>query len=204
MKIYDITKPLDNSTKSFPSEPKTVIKKVCEIYSHCPVNVSEIIISSHAGTHCDAPSHYYKNGNSIDQLDLSLFIGECSVIDVSHIRSSIKYKDVQNFLLEKITLFKVHECEKSYAYSSECCIKYLGSNGVKVIGINAMSIDEYSSKGMKANFPYLKYDIQIIEGLDLSNVRSGKYKFIGLPLKIIGVDASPIRAVLIEGGEDVI
>lgn len=199
MKIYDITKPITEGTKRFQSEPVTKIRKVCEINAQSPVNVSAINISSHAGTHCDAPSHYSKLGRTIDQIDLSVFIGKCSVIHLQHIKTVIKASDIRKSTLEERVLFKVHESEEAHAYFSECCIEYMASHGVKLIGTSAISIDAYSSKLMLSHLSCLKHNMQIVEGLYLDEVDSGTYIFIGFPLKLIGSDASPIRAALIQG-----
>lgn len=200
MKIYDISKPIDSRTKRFNSEPITRIRGIHTISSQCNVSLSEITISSHAGTHCDAPAHYLRDANTIDTLELSSFIGKCLLIDISHIESSIKYTDINHIPLQERILFKVRETKKDFAYFSQCCIEYLGSKGVKLIGTNAISIDEYSAKILTAHLTCLQYDIQIIEGLYLNDVESGEYIFIGLPLKLVGADASPVRAILVQGG----
>lgn len=199
MKIYDLSQLVDLNTKRFDLEPITVITRIIKKTEACPVNLSKISCSSHAGTHCDAPLHVDNQGKSVCQLNLESFVGRCAIVDVSHLHDVIKASDIENLGFEERMIFKVYEHKQDFAYFGPCAIDLLAQNGVKLLGTNAMSIDDKYSKALKAHHKCFQHDIQIVEGLKLTEVPDGVYGFIGLPLKISGADASPMRAIVFEG-----
>lgn len=201
MKIIDITHTLSETTCGFPIEPTPEFTTICDIDKNCPVQVSKITLSTHAGTHVDAPRHYHKEGISIDKLPLESFIGACVVIDVSHIESSsLEVRDIEHRELRPRVLFKTHSSAMQHLLLSKACVNYLGEREVILIGTDTISIDAMTSKDLPAHHACYTYSIQIMEYLNLNTVSPGFYTLIGLPLKLAGLDASPVRAVLLPEG----
>ncbi len=198
MKIIDISHDIAECTKGFPSEPLTTFRPACDISGDTPVRVSAICLSSHAATHVDAPSHYDKEGLSIEQLALNPFVGPCVVIDLMHVRDCIVVEDLAGFSLQERILCKVKSEHLDFVPISSDCMAYLAEKGVVLLGTTAISIDKVDSKTLSAHHACYQHGIQIVEYLNLDTVNPGVYTFIGLPLKLVGLDASPIRAVLIE------
>jgi arylformamidase len=198
MKIIDISHDIAESTKGFPSEPLTTFRLACDISDDTPVRVSAISLSSHAATHVDAPSHYDKEGLTIEQLALNPFVGSCVVIDLMHVTDCIVAEDLARFCLQARVLCKVKSERLDFISISSDCIAYLAEKGVILLGTTAISIDKVNSKTLPAHHACYQHGIQIVEYLNLDAVNPGVYTFIGLPLKLVGLDASPVRAVLID------
>jgi arylformamidase len=212
--IIDISYVISSQIHGFMSEPKTKFTNICCIEKTCPVNVSQVSFSTHVGTHIDAPSHYIKNAVTIDQLPLEVFIGSCMVIEVEeHIHITKEYVEhkmkLNNKFKDKVfptrILFKTastnlyNNFPKKFPTLTPESIKYLSINHkVVLIGIDTPSIDPIDSKNLPAHHACYEYGINIIEGLNLSEVDSGLYTLVALPLRLEGLDASPVRAVLIK------
>jgi arylformamidase len=201
MKIIDISHALSETICRFPIEPIPEFTTICDIDKNCPIQVSKITLSTHAGTHVDAPRHYHKKGIPIDKLPLEPFIGTCVVIDVSHIEScSLEVSDIEHLELRPRVLFKTNSSAMQHLPLSTACVNYLGEREVVLIGTDTISIDAMTSKDLPAHHACYAYSIQIMEHLKLSAVSHGFYTLIGLPLKLTGLDASPVRAVLLPEG----
>ncbi|MBI2523285.1 cyclase family protein [Candidatus Woesearchaeota archaeon] len=165
-------------------------------------NESRLHIDAHTGTHVDAPFHFLQDGKKIDAVALNRFLGECIVVDLTKIKNpGIEKKDlVKAKIREKdIVLLKtLNEYKKTFdfnfVYLAESGAKFLASKKVNAVGINALGI-ERDQPEHDTHKILLGNGIPIIEGLELSKIKQGRYFFIGLPLKIKN-DASPIRAVL--------
>lgn len=199
MQIIDISHTISPELEIFPADPITEFTISCTINDSCPVEVTQIQLSSHVGTHIDAPSHYIKKGKTIDQLSLEPFIGRCNVIDLSFLDIDlIEVHHLKDIHLQPRVLFKtkLRKREESTAISKECIV-YLATHNVILVGINSLSIDPFFSKSLDAHHTCFQKNIQIVENLCLNDVKGGVYTFIGLPLKFKKLDASPIRAVLI-------
>lgn len=206
MKIFDISYGISPKLHGFPDDPQTKFNTVCDIKDNCPVRVTEIICSSHVGTHADAPGHFIKNGKTIDQLDLAIFYGPCIVVDIQK-ENSKKYitsDDLKNLSLKPRVLFKTgsndlnKEFSKDFYYIDPECLHYLANQKVCLIGIDTPSVDSIDSKDLLAHHACFKEGITLLENLNLANVIPGFYTLVAFPLKFEGLDASPVRAVLIK------
>lgn len=212
MKIIDISYTISSKLAGFPMEPQAIFSTICDIKNDCPVKVSKISLSSHAGTHVDAPAHYLESGLTIDQLPLQTFIGPCVVIDVSSLSNARPLESITSDLIKDLklaprVLFKTGSTDLSqgfpenFPYITNECLKYLASHKTVLIGVDTPSIDHCASKDLPAHHLCSQYNIQILENLNLSKVSSGLYMLVALPLKLEGLDASPVRAILIPKGE---
>jgi arylformamidase len=160
-------------------------------------------MSTHTGAHCDAPSHYDKDGKAIDQVGLDRYIGPCRVIacigakvvDESHLTGKL------NGLPPRV-LFRTYQKAPQEHWDSDFCsvsskvIALLAQHGVKLVGIDTPSLDPQESKTMDAHYAIRDNDMSILEGIVLDEIAEGDYELIALPLKFKDMDASPVRAVL--------
>lgn len=200
MKIIDVTRPLKNDMLVYPGD---VIPSFSQV-DHGRYLISDIHLSTHTGTHIDAPTHYLKSGNTIDTIPLSNLIGRCRVINVSGIKSTIitaadlkgKQCGVKRLLLK--TQFsgsdKFSDEYPSLAYDAACSIT---DNGIQCIGIDSPSIESSEGDG-SVHRRLLGKECIIIELLDLSDVPEGDYEMVALPLRLAGLDGSPARVVLMK------
>jgi len=211
MKIYDISIPISEDMHIFPGDPPFTVTKIKEISKGKTANVSSIAMGSHTGTHIDPPLHFVKDSQGIDKIPLDRFVGRAIVIDLCNVETEITKKDLDEFD-EKITrgdivLFKTKNSEiwngkefrEDFIYLTKDAGQYLLKKGIKTVGIDYLSIEEYKNKTAPVHHLLLENDVIIIEGVNLKGIKPGEYFFACLPLKIKEGDGAPARAILIEG-----
>jgi kynurenine formamidase len=163
----------------------------------------EIDTVSHIGTHVEAPSHFKKDWKDISQLPVSSFFGEAVCTDLSHLGpgEAIKPVDVEKSVEIKkdyIVLLRSPYKGDERPYISQKTARWLREKGVKMLGIDNTVRLEESYELMTTHKELLGSDIPIIEGLyNLDKVAGKKFFLISLPLKVVGLDSSPIRAIAI-------
>ncbi len=211
MKIYDLSILLSEEMHIFPGDPPFTVKKIAEISEGKTANISSITMGSHTGTHIDPPLHFVKDSQGINKIPLDRFVGRAIVIDLYSVETEITEKDLKEFD-EKITmgdivLFKTKNSEmwdgeefrEDFIYLTKDAGRYLLKKGIKTVGIDYLSIEEYGSKTAPIHHLLLENGVPIIEGLNLKGIKPGEYFFACLPLKIKEGDGAPARAILIEG-----
>ena len=191
--IIDISKDLLTS-ELYPGDPKPEVSVFSALARGDECNMARISATLHCGTHADAPLHFISGGNSIGAAELDRFIGECSVIKVPPGRITGQYADeffpkgAQRLLLKS----------GGTAYFDKTGAEETAYLGYKLIGTDSMSIggEEDQTSPHRA---LLGENVAVLENLDLTNVKPGRYFLFAPPIKITGVDAAPVRAVLISG-----
>lgn len=165
---------------------------------------SKVKMDLHTGTHMDAPLHMIKDGDTIDQTELSKCMGQSIVIDLTHLDDHISAKDLEKADIKEgdIVLLKTKNSLRKdfhfqFIYLHREGAQYLVDKGVKAIGIDALGI-ERGDPEHRTHKIILGQGIPIIEGLALKDIKEGRYEFVGLPLKFKGLEGSPMRAILIE------
>ncbi len=165
-------------------------------------NVGSVTMSLHTGTHADAPYHFLSEGLPISGIDISAYIGPALVVDMSGIRSidaeAIKNIDVQG--VERI-LFRTLSRDSATFNRDFACLtpdgaEALVAGGIKLVGIDTPSVDQADSKTLDSHKILANHSVAILENLMLEHVAPGTYELIALPLKLAGMDASPVRAIL--------
>lgn len=207
MKIFDISWPISADTTAY-KDRKTVEFKPIKSFESDKVRESLITLGAHSGTHIDAPSHFQKDGKSIDQLDLSHVIGPCKVFDMSSVTDGITQDHLENLDIQAhdIVLFKTSNsaAHPTQAFNPHFIFleisgaQYLAQRKIKAVGIDYLGI-ERGQAGHLTHKALFDHNITIIEGLRLQAVSQGSYFLCCLPLALVGLEAAPARAVLIEG-----
>jgi arylformamidase len=190
-------------TRSFPEPACTYpgdCVPECRRTTRDGYRVSVLVASSHSGTHIDAPAHYIEGGLTIDRIPLETFIGPVTVIDLGSRRSAVRAEDIRPFLNRERLIIKtdysaVTEFDPAYAYLSSDAADLVAASGIRVIGIDTPSIEEYQGTG-DVHRRILGAGIPVIEYLDLSAVSEGDYYMIALPLKITDGDGAPARIIV--------
>lgn len=193
LKIIDITKDII-TTPPYPGDPQPELSVFSSISSGDGCNMAKLTTTLHAGTHADAPLHFINNGSTINNVPLEKFLGECCVIEVDEPMITGAVVDRCFPKYEKRVLIKSGEkafFEKTGAEAAA----YLG---YELIGIDSNSVGSPADQ-KNPHRALLGEGIAVLENLDLSEVAPGKYFLAALPLKIQGVEASPVRAVLLDG-----
>ena len=208
--VYDITPPLSPSLAVWPGDTRLTREVLMEI-GRSPDNsqtVNNITLSTlratvHLGAHADAPSHYGAPGPTIDQRSLEYYLGPCQVIHVAVARGTRITPEMvttaiqaERVLLATSTFPNPEQFNPDFAALSPELVRNLHEQGVKLIGIDTPSVDLFDSKELPSHLMFLHCDMAILEGLVLTGVPEGLYELIALPLKLMGFDASPVRAIL--------
>jgi arylformamidase len=201
--IIDISLPISANMPTYPGTTPTQIR---EVRSGSGTSVlSEISLTSHAGTHIDAPSHSVPGTKSIDALPLDLFYGPCRVLDLTACKEAITEADLQAHAIQKNerVLFKTSNSLRDfdaffddYIYLEAQAARYLSDLGVLLVGIDSLSIKQRGAPDNTAHTALLSKDIPILEGIRLGSVEPGNYTLIAFPLAFRDIDGSPVRAIL--------
>lgn len=203
MTIFDITPAIQPGIPVWPGDSAYQAETTWQIADGCPVKVSRISMSTHTGAHCDAPSHYDAKGLAIDEVDLQTYIGPCRVIHcigASHVALQHVLPNLQD--MPQRVLFRTYQTAPQMAWDSGFpfvapeVIELLARHGVKLIGIDSPSLDPQESKTLDAHHCVRRHNMAILEGVVLDQIDAGDYELICLPLKLAGLDASPVRAIL--------
>ena len=160
-------------------------------------------MSTHTGAHCDAPSHYDKEGKAIDEVALDAYIGPCrviacigaTVVEPHHLVGKLQNVP-SRVLLRTYQIAPQQTWDPDFCSISSAAINLLAQHGVQLIGIDTPSLDPQESKTMDAHYAVRDHKMAILEGIVLDAIEEGDYELIALPLKFKGLDASPVRAIL--------
>lgn len=209
MKIIDISIDIKPDMIKWPSDPDIQFENILSIENGNDFNFHGISLSTHTGTHIDAPRHFYKDGITVDKINPEVLIGKVLVVEISDDKKISKTYlteiDLNNYsrIIFKTKnsdiLFKNNDFEHSYVYLDIDAAKYLVDSGINVIGTDYLSVDKFNSSNYEVHKYLAKNNIIILETLDLSTVKPGEYFLFAMPLKLKGLDASPSRIVLISG-----
>ena len=204
-RIIDISLPIEPTMPVYPGTAATKIESVKSASGSARLSV--VTMTSHAGTHIDAPNHALAIGQGIDSLPLKTFYGPCRVLDMTQCAEKITSDDLQRQQIaagERI-LFKTANSVRGftqfyedYLYLDNSAALYLAEQHVALVGLDALSVKQRGAKDNTAHTALLSQAIPIIEGLNLSQVEPGNYVLSAFPLAFVGIDGSPTRAVLIE------
>lgn len=202
MKIYDVTRPLKNGMLVYPGD---IVPSFTQA-DHGRYLISDLHLSSHTGTHIDAPVHYLKTGNTIDTIPLSTLTGRCRLIDVRDAGTLITAKHLEGRiagitrLLLKTRFSGTDSFKEPYPSLAFDAASLLTESAIECVGIDSPSIESFNCDG-SVHRQLLENGCLIIELLDFSLVPDGDYDMVALPLRLAGLDGSPARVILIQKEE---
>jgi arylformamidase len=206
-KFYDISVSLGGESMDFPGDTpyKRTMVQTLEDGDDC--NLSGITMSAHAGTHVDAPYHFFKKGKTIDQFPVEKFILSAWVVPIQN-GVAIEPSELENVDVRpgEAVLFKTRNStegriengvfQENFVYLSARGADWCVRNEVGLVGIDYISIEKFGSKNFTIHRKILSNDTPILEGINLKSVPEGRYTLYCFPLKIRGGDGAPVRAVL--------
>ncbi|HKO99434.1 MAG TPA: cyclase family protein [Pyrinomonadaceae bacterium] len=210
MQIFDVSVPLSELTPTYPGDPGIEIKSWHSMAGGDAANVSLLHFGAHSGTHVDAPAHFIEGGSRVDSIALEHLVGLAEVIEVPSDKEVIDENFVSSLALkdQHRILFKTRNSSfwegtgggfrTDYTYLSSAAAKLLVDAGIKLVGIDYLSIEKFQSGSYETHLMLLSHGVTILEGLDLRRITAGSYELICLPLKIAGGsgDGAPARALL--------
>jgi arylformamidase len=202
----DISIPLHAGMVHWPDDRPFERSETLKVSNRDPCNLSEFSASAHIGTHMDAPRHYLGDGAGIESFPISAGVGRARVIAILD-PELIRVNELGPYQLSKgeRVLFKTRNSQVCWATSKfqEKFVHipletaaYLAGCGVQTVGVDYLSVGGFDTDGAETHRTLLKAGVWIIEGLNLKDVEPGNYELICLPLKMVGSDGAPARAVL--------
>jgi len=199
----DISQRLDDNVAVWPGDTPFTYRVNWSKEESGSVNVGQINMSTHTGTHIDAPFHFDNEGKKVIELDLELYIGKARLIHIPE-AASIGIKEVSMQDLEGVTrlLIRTDAWQDRTVFPTAIppiepeLAEYLASRGIRLLGLDLPSVDPIDSKELSAHHLLTRFGIHILEGLVLDHVQPGDYELAALPLPLVDADGSPVRAVL--------
>ena len=206
-RIHDSSLPVVSGGMIYPGNPPVEIELQQSMAKGGSSNVSSLKLGSHTATHVDAPMHMIQGAASVDQIPLDVFMGPAIVLafgnDVMAVTADALRASAiggaERVLLKtrNSSFIRSGTFQKDYTYLAPDGAEYLASSGVKLVGIDYLSIEQFHSGHHRTHTTLLGKGVVILEGIDLSGVAAGQYELRCLPLSLPGLDGAPARAVLV-------
>lgn len=202
----DISVPVTNGGVVYPGNPGIAIEPHSELARGASSNLSRVAFGSHTGTHVDAPRHFFAAGDTVDHLPLDVLIGPARAIVMADDVLAVTRGHLEPRRLDGVERVLIRtrnsgfvrdrQFHPDFTFLAPDGAEYLASLGVKLVGVDYYSVEQFHSGHHRTHRTLLERDIVIVEGLDLSEVDAGEYTLCCLPLRLEGLDGAPARAVL--------
>lgn len=210
MKIYDISLPISPGMPVWPGDPPVILERVSSMDAGAHDNISRLACSVHTGTHVDAPHHFLNDGRTVDSLSLDMLTGPVQVVQIPDEMGLVTAGNLERAGVRSATLRLLlktrnshlweqspHKFARDFVGLSEDAAQWLVRTGVKLVGIDYLSIAPFK-QSVPIHRALLEPGMIILEGLDLHAVPPGSYNLYCLPLNLVGSDGAPARVILIE------
>jgi arylformamidase len=203
--VWDISVPDRPGMHSYPGDPTIEVTQVRAIAKGDAANLTHLTMGAHTGTHVDAPAHFIDGGRTLDQMPLDHMVGEATVLDLrgraaidagALADQDVRDGDIVLCKTDNSALWDHDGFQEGFTYVTLDAAEILVARGIKTLGLDYLSIEQFGSKTFAVHKLLLGRNMLIIEGLNLSAVEAGRYFLSCLPLKLLGVDGAPARAVL--------
>jgi arylformamidase len=202
--LIDISPPIDATIAVWPGDTPFAQTFKAQMSAGENLTLSDVRTTLHVGAHTDAASHYVPDGEDIASRSLDYYVGRCDVVHVNVARGErilprhIEGKRIaaRRVLFRTGTFPDPRNWNDDFASLSPELVDELHERGVILVGIDTPSVDPFDSKPLEAHHALARHNMANLEGLVLDGVAEGAYELIALPLRIVGGDASPVRAVL--------
>lgn len=207
-KLIDVTVPMRPRMPQWDGE---------EVFAATPLsrtpddvsNVLHLTMTSHTGTHVDAPRHFIHDGATLDQIPLDRWVGPCLVVDFAALDQDITADDLMLTEIPDGTERLIFKTRNSALWSSSpdafvhdyialapSGAEWLVESNVGLLGIDYLSIGSVRPDGVETHLTLLGNGVVIVEGLNLSTVAAGHYELLCFPLNLAGSDGAPARVAL--------
>ena len=207
-RLHDISIVVRPGTPEWPGDTPFSCRWTWEIAKGASVNVSALQMSPHVGTHADAPLHVRHGRPASDELSIHAFIGPALVIGCeglsgplgSEVLAKRLPRRVERLLLRTGRTIASGVFPDAWPALTPSCVQGLVGRGLTLLGVDAPSVDDRESKTLDTHRALFDAGVSVVENLDLRDVGDGPYELIALPMRVAGLDAAPVRAVLVELG----
>ncbi len=201
MRLIDVSRELFEGMPTYPGDPPFSSGPHSVLAENDPEScaISLLSLTSHTGTHLDAPAHFIPGGETVDHVPLEILCGPARVADLTNGSPDVSQEILAASGIQNIERLIIKTGSEN-AHLTLDAARYLKQNTrVRVVGIDSLSIEAQASPGHTVHKTLLGGDepVYIIEGLDLSASQAGDYQLVCLPLKIRGLDGAPARVILV-------
>ena len=206
--MYDISVGVSPEIPVWPGDPPVVLERLKSIENGDEANVSHIQSSVHVGTHIDAPIHFVEGGATVDAIPLKSLLGRAYVVDLrkADVLDAATLEAARSPPRTRRLLFKTRNSElwtsgersfqRNFVAVDASGAEWLVKKGVKLVGVDYLSVAPFND-GVPTHRILLEAGVVVVEGLDLARVSKGRYTLYCLPVKLMGSDGAPARAVLV-------
>jgi len=203
MEILDVSIPIRTRMPIYPANPGVALRRIDAIADGAVANVSAVDLGAHTGTHVDAPNHFLDGAGGVDTVALAPLIGPAVVVDATAVDKTLDAAAVAAagvpagaervlFKTRNSQLWEQDEFSEDFVSFDASGARALLDAGVRLVGIDYLSVGDPG-----AHRALLGADVAVVEGLDLRAAEPGPYQLVCLPLKLVGSDGGPARAVLL-------
>ena len=208
MRIYDISVGISPEIPVWPGDPPVVLERVKSLENGDEANVSRIQSGVHVGTHIDAPIHFVEGGATVDAIPLRSLLGRAYVVDLrkADVLDAATLESARIPPRTRRLLFKTRNSElwtsgessfqRDFVAVDASGAEWLVKKGVKLVGVDYLSVAPFND-GVATHRILLEAGVVVVEGLNLARVSKGRYTLYCLPVKLMGSDGAPARAVLV-------
>ena len=215
LRIIDISQPITSETACFPGDVPFSKNLTVSYQQSNVINLTALTMSPHVGTHADSPVHVH--GSMEDglemagQMPLEPFIGPVTVLDLAphsgpitaeHIDGKIPHSMAERVLFRTTDRIRFDVFETTYPSFTPGLVEYMAMLGVRLMGIDTPSVDAVEAKVLETHNQLIKREMFWLENLDLTSVKPGNYFLVALPLRFMELEASPVRAILLESTQE--
>lgn len=208
--IFDVSLPITESMVVWKGDTPVRIAHTSHLSKGDHCTLSRLSLGAHTGTHMDAPAHFIPGGAGIETLDLDALIGPAAVVDARGVKT-LSGETLRTLAIppgcDRI-LFRTSNSDRwargekefaeNYVGVTETGARWLVSRGVRLVGVDYLSVADFRETGPTHRI-LLEAGTALLEGLNLTGIEPGVCTLVCLPLKIVGGDGAPTRAVLIRG-----
>jgi len=208
MRIYDISVGVSPEIPVWPGDPPVVLERVMSMENGDEANISRIQSGVHVGTHIDAPIHFVEGGATVDAIPLKSLLGRAYVVDLrkADVLDAAALESARIPPRTRRLLFKTRNSElwtsgessfqRDFVAVDASGAEWLVRKGVKLVGVDYLSVAPFNDGGPTHRI-LLEAGVVVVEGLNLARVSKGRYTLYCLPVKLMGSDGAPARAVLV-------
>ena len=202
----DVSIALQNGMVVWPGDAPFERTATLKIANGDICNLSQFCTTAHIGTHMDSPRHFVEGAPGMESMPIEATVGPARVIAI-HDPELIPVKELEPHRLgrgERVLFktrnsehhWKTHTFQEKYVYIPQNTARYLAECRVRTIGVDYLSVGGFETDSAETHRALLEAGIWIIEGLNLEKVEPGDYELVCLPLKMVGSDGAPARAIL--------
>jgi arylformamidase len=206
--MYDISVGVSPEIPVWPGDPPVVLERVKSMENGDEANISRIQSGVHVGTHIDAPIHFVEGGATVDAIPLKSLLGRAYVVDLrkADVLDAAALESARIPPRTRRLLFKTRNSElwtsgessfqRDFVAVDASGAEWLVKKGVKLVGVDYLSVAPFNDGGPTHRI-LLEAGVVVVEGLNLAQVSKGRYTLYCLPVKLMGSDGAPARAVLV-------